>query len=135
MPASATHPHGLVIVGGRLGRTESSVEHRSECVAAHVAPSPPGPSVDCLAPSPYRPPNARAHRWADSGAGADEEDASARTSTDTNAVVEGHFSYYALDAYTGDIVWKHEEGDFLNTRQGPREQVRLAAPPCRPTPC
>jgi outer membrane protein assembly factor BamB len=39
-------------------------------------------------------------------------------------VLEGHFSYYALDAATGDVVWKHEEGDFLDARQGPREQVR-----------
>ena len=36
---------------------------------------------------------------------------------------EGHFSYFALHGSTGDIVWKHEEGDFLDATSGPREQV------------
>jgi len=33
VPASATHPHGLVVVGGRLGRAETPLKRHSEYVS------------------------------------------------------------------------------------------------------
>lgn len=74
-------------------------------------------------------------RWASpADANAEDGDAAPEAVDPTAVPTEGHFSYYGLDGQTGQVVWKHEEGDFLNQMSGPREQVRRRAlfPPRAP---
>ena len=61
-------------------------------------------------------------------ANAEDGDAASEAVDPTTVPTEGHFSYYGLDGQTGHVVWKHEEGDFLNQMSGPREQVQQRPP-------